>query len=124
MSFVLNRGEFFYLEVSGKFNYRDGKFENEHMEIHLDLGIVDKIYNPYLMILYKNTGAKDGNYNKFYTHLSHREYSDIKESLLKMIPPEQRELILRQQGGVSKKKTSKKKTSKKKTSKRKIKSNL
>jgi len=122
MSFVLERGVGFYLEISGKFTYndRDKKFENEHLEIHLDLGLVDGIVNPTFLILYKNTGARDGTYNKIYTHLSHKEYTNIKESLLKMIPAEQIAAVSSQLGGGSKKKTSKKKTSKKKTSKKKI----
>jgi hypothetical protein len=118
MSFVFERGSGFYLEVSGKFTYNDGKFENEHLEIHLNLGLHDGIVHPTLLILYKNTGARDGNYNKIYHELSHREYVYIKESLSKLIPPEQRAAVSSQLGGGSKKKTSKKKTSKKKISKK------
>lgn len=118
MSFVLERGPGFYIEISGKFTYNDRKFENEHLEIYLELGLVDGIVNPTLLILYKNTGARDGNYNKIYHQLSHREYTYVKESLLKMIPVEQRAAVSSQLGGGSKKKASKKKTSKKKTSKK------
>jgi hypothetical protein len=119
MSFELSRGSGFYLEVSGKFTYNNGIFENEHLEIHLNLGLQDGIVHPTLMIHYKNTGATSGNYNKIYHELSHREYAYVKESLLKMIPAEQRAAVSSQLGGGSKKKTSKKKTSKKKTSKKK-----
>jgi len=118
-SFDLSRGAYFYLEVSGKFNYRDGKFENEHLEIDINDGRSSGMGGiATLMILYKNTGAIGGYYNKIFLDLSNKEFLDIKESLLKMIPPEQRSLVLLQQGGVSKRKTTKKKTSKKKTSKK------
>jgi hypothetical protein len=70
-------------------------------------------------IFYIAKNKEDENKKSYNLFLNDKEFLDIKESLLKMIPPEQRSLVLLQQGGVSKRKTTKKKTSKKKTSKKK-----